>query len=877
MQRKAFWLVITALLICLLNLSSITAIDIPTDPCYAPTVVYQNSTHFRMTGGCFIVDFPKNASQLISFFDSYNNKSFALKIYSLKDVNIGNPNQARNYAFEDVTATASSDGRSVAYTIMGGKATARYSIEGNKVKAGLEMSNFTSYYPTGKLELRTRIMKDPLASAHFINLPSVVDGIEQPLDVVNETSGVNQFFVQTLFTGSSFASLIIDPIYTVDYSPIPAQWLQQGNVTASLDSNFLNNTDITVGVSDNSTATQYSTNSYSLNPQSYTYYDEAPTNDTSLVVSIDGSYSDTQLDYNSGKYGRVLLSSGKFYNGSKVNLYFKPRDAADISVIITNSANTVNYSTEFFTGIDTVNFHWENLTLFNLPASESNLYIHETNLGDNRRIYIDYLQLLNRNYNNGSAISGKWAETYDPAYQYFLRVYKTTSGADMLYIYAYNSTNSISTQSVSTSAITGTGWFNINVTSLVQYMTSTLGLNYTAFRWWTDTSQSFSEEWLRAETNDTTSPTVSACTTNASSLGCGGSAFLQCNVTDNIEVSTVTFQINAVNSSTTKNIDQYYSTLSPVGATTSAGVIYDWESVYATDILANLATYDPNISINYTCCTPDWQAYYGICQINDTQLKYYLDSNSCGTTDGLPVDNGTETYCDYCTEDLQKHYNDECNLTGQRTFEWDDHAFYGCCLITSIISDCSILYSPYNETGVENCTAVYHDFAIDLDTQLFFGMGIGGLASDKAFGKIWLNDTNNTYTCLTYVKTVEGQIIQTNPPYTKRTEATVALTQKEIEDREFFITQSGLANVYWTDHNLVIDGRQYIFGVECAGNSQRLISEQVSTVGYKPLNSPITRWFWAQENVVPLVLGFLLFIIIVFAIGFLFWIFKKAR
>jgi len=53
-------------------------------------------------------------------------------------------------------------------------------------------------------------------------------------------------------------------------------------------------------------------------------------------------------------------------------------------------------------------------------------------------------------------------------------------------------------------------------------------------------------------------------------------------------------------------------------------------------------------------CIEDWIVQYGSCMINDTKLKYYIDSNSCGTSNNLPIDNGTYVYCDYCAPNWQE-------------------------------------------------------------------------------------------------------------------------------------------------------------------------------------------------------------------------------
>jgi hypothetical protein len=46
-------------------------------------------------------------------------------------------------------------------------------------------------------------------------------------------------------------------------------------------------------------------------------------------------------------------------------------------------------------------------------------------------------------------------------------------------------------------------------------------------------------------------------------------------------------------------------------------------------------------------CTENWIAAYLSCGPNDTRVKWYNDTNTCGTHHTLPPDNGTSTSCDY--------------------------------------------------------------------------------------------------------------------------------------------------------------------------------------------------------------------------------------
>ena len=269
-------------------------------------------------------------------------------------------------------------------------------------------------------------------------------------------------------------------------------------------------------------------------------------------------------------------------------------------------------------------------------------------------------------------------------------------------------------------------------------------------------------------------------------------------------------------------------------------------------------------------CTPIWVAQYGLCQSNDTLLKTYSDSNVCGVTTGLPIDNGTESSCNYCSEDLERDYTGLCQIingTPGIPFIYEDQNYFSCCAITNLPSDCDILSSPFNESNQsENCTVLYDDFIVETDDQADFGFG-----RDKVFGKAYLNGTTGNYSCISYVKTTDNQVIQTNPSYSK---ANNALLQSSYDDRQYFAADNGLVNVYWTNENLVIDGRQYVFGIDCAG-ATRLRGEKLVIVGYESLNAPVTRLFWVNNNIMGLVLGAIFLCVIVFIIGLV--IYRRSR
>jgi len=100
-------------------------------------------------------------------------------------------------------------------------------------------------------------------------------------------------------------------------------------------------------------------------------------------------------------------------------------------------------------------------------------------------------------------------------------------------------------------------------------------------------------------------------------------------------------------------------------------------------------------------CVENWIAYYSSCLINDSQLKYYLDANSCGTTINLPGDNGTYVACNYCTSTWESVNNSICYANN--TFDLGYYYTNDCCAQTGLPSDCNI---PSNTTEYCNysCT-----------------------------------------------------------------------------------------------------------------------------------------------------------------------------
>jgi len=278
-------------------------------------------------------------------------------------------------------------------------------------------------------------------------------------------------------------------------------------------------------------------------------------------------------------------------------------------------------------------------------------------------------------------------------------------------------------------------------------------------------------------------------------------------------------------------------------------------------------------------CAENWTASYGVCSTGDTQLKTYTDNNICNTTNDLPYDNGTFVACNYCLEDLVENL-DTCAWNGSDFYtmtSYTDNNYFSCCAMTGILDDCSIDYVfPYNESQYNLCNYYADDFEIEYDEQALYGL----LTSEKVYWKFYINATNTTedYDCISYVKHMNegevGEIIQVNPTYIKKTEGFISI-KDSYDDREYFRTVNGLGNVYFTKENLIMDERQYLFGIQCTGNGERLVSERVVTAEYEALNDPVNLAFWGKNNASGLFLGLMIIVFVLMLLGTIIYTYRR--
>lgn len=141
---------------------------------------------------------------------------------------------------------------------------------------------------------------------------------------------------------------------------------------------------------------------------------------------------------------------------------------------------------------------------------------------------------------------------------------------------------------------------------------------------------------------------------------------------------------------------------------------------------------------------------------------------------------------------------------------------------------------------------------------------------DKVFWTCELqrNDTEalQPFNCVSYVKDMQGGMVQTNPDYDKKSETLISFGG-EYDDREHFKMSNGLVNPYFSDNNLVFDKRNYTYGVECVYEDNTAKYEETVVPEYSNPNRAVTLWFYIDNNFWRIFFVFLLVIILIMVGG----------
>lgn len=749
----------------------------------------------------------------------------------------------------------------------------------------------------------------------------------------------------------------VDPIYTVDYSPIPGQWLINEDVNQQGDNNFTTQ-DVTAGLSDNQDTTNYTTNKFRKNNTIINYTDGI--SDTTNYINADGDISAQDYFIHQPTTGEQFCVRATENNGANASVYNNQTLIAQITL-------PTGTSTTIWTCVDLdPSTILEGRNRIGLGCSDgcggaSRIWIHTDTTTPQGEDYLYsggtwtqqaynhmYYLILNGSYEtNGNAISGTWNKTYDPNYDWYARIKILTPATNIAHIFAYENNNNISTNNESYQ-LNGAGYYNINVSSLLDYETNTQGLNYTKLRVFTDFNQSIAELRLRQETNDTEAPTINEYSINNTNLKCLNTATLSANITDTIGIDKVNYTINNINYTPTKNFDNYTYTLMP---TTDGSQTYNWTAIHALDVAGNRNQTYPNIQSNYSCdfatyiniqhdnntdikytnesatinwttnntassevnygettnlgtsvgdmnyktihsvnltglsenttyfynltsthnptqtlgeftfateqsCTENWQPIYtntSSCHTNNTIFQFltYNDTNACGTTNDLPVDNGTNvtSYCNFCDPNWVELTGGvhECQTNGTRYVEYVD--LNTCYFQTGLAEDAPPID---HETSVA-CNYNTQEFNCSIDTNPYL--------NQKVEYQCTLPYTGTEWKCINQVKQFTGETLQVNPQKTEK--ATTLINFKPtIESREAFTTTLGILNAYYTNKNL-IPYATFSLETTCSDGNQTLIYQETINTDLREPGEISGYWVWTTKNIGLVIAGLLGILIIV--------------
>ena len=271
--------------------------------------------------------------------------------------------------------------------------------------------------------------------------------------------------------------------------------------------------------------------------------------------------------------------------------------------------------------------------------------------------------------------------------------------------------------------------------------------------------------------------------------------------------------------------------------------------------------------VEYSCyeCEEDWTLDSYSCRINDTYISTYTDQNACGTYDNLPAQNGTESYCNYCSEELDQELG-ECQQTNNQTVDWHDNNYFSCCAVTGLPSDCSILTYPYNETTSQSCLYFNNTMSeIQCQNEPNFNLR----EKEYCLSYIPLQYLNETFKCISHVTNQDtGEIMQTNPEYRERAQSFIDILKQDPETREWFSPASSIVNFYYTQKNLNPE-QDYILTIECSSQYRRLSSSMSFQMAYEDYEFVFFRTRWLMANAGYIIAGLIVLLVIMIVLFYL--------
>lgn len=254
-------------------------------------------------------------------------------------------------------------------------------------------------------------------------------------------------------------------------------------------------------------------------------------------------------------------------------------------------------------------------------------------------------------------------------------------------------------------------------------------------------------------------------------------------------------------------------------------------------------------------CAENWSPQYNnltSCQTNNTisQLKTYVDTNTCGTTNDLPVDNGsiTEVYCNYCDPDWQD-VGEDCQANSTRYVEYLD--LNGCYSQTGLLEDSP----PIDDQTVVSCEYYTQDFNCSISNEPYLTKKIDYTC----------NVPNNMY-CVNKVTYGLDDVLQVNPQRIERTAGGLVQFKDDLESRDYFTVNNGLLNAYYTNKNLAGD-TPFILTTTCSDGNNTIVNQQIITPSLRELKNTAPALIWIKDNASYLFASILVLFLIAFLIG----------
>jgi hypothetical protein len=351
---------------------------------------------------------------------------------------------------------------------------------------------------------------------------------------------------------------------------------------------------------------------------------------------------------------------------------------------------------------------------------------------------------------------------------------------------------------------------------------------------------------------------ITNCQANESSVGCNATTILfSCNIEPYQFIDYTRFMVASNYYYTSRNGSYFSLEYSKSADTHNVNEILKLEREAITDTNSNTVLAFEEVPITHTCsgyCDTSFSLVHLNCSTNDTRIVEHISSNeTCSPSYNESV------YCDYCTPSWELRNTGIYACTnGTRLLYYDDNL--GCCGITGLTSDC---VEPYGHNTNANCTVYSQDMTVKCDPN--------PILTDKIECFVEMNSTSNgEYSCIDYVRQ-GNNYLQTNPQKTQYTQTWLNPFRKQEETRESFTTVNGLANIYYTNKN-ILSYSSFIVGVKCKAENgnQTLLYEQTITPEYKNLDEVSARGIWGNMNATYIVGGafILVFILILLVIGY---------